>query len=320
MRKLSIFLGLLLLVGGSSLAYAADGPATVKVVTNSAAGNILADENGRTLYLFTRDERNKSNCSGSCAALWPPLMTTGDPKAIEGASSRNLGTITRDDGAKQVTYDGWPLYYFSRDEKAGDVKGQNFGGIWFVVAPEGGPRMTNAKVNLATNPGLGSFLVDSSGRSLYMFEADEFNKSSCYDRCAEVWPPLLTIGTARAGEGVSNQLLSFARRRDGSSQVTYKGWPLYYFAPDEKPGDVRGQNVRAFGALWLVVSPAGDLVRGAPIAAAATTTPAATTPAASSAPAALPRTGGAPVPVSEALAALGFAALASGLLLKRKTA
>ena len=312
-----MLLVLLLLAAGSSLAYAADGPAIVKVVTSSQAGNVLADENGRTLYLFTRDERNISNCSGNCLTIWPPLTTTSDPKAMPGVSGRILGTITRDDGMKQVTYNGWPLYYYAADTNPGDVKGQNVGGIWFVVSPEGGPRMTNAQVNLAANPGLGSFLVDSSGRSLYMWEADEFNKSNCYDRCAEVWPPLLTIGTARASEGVSNQLLSFARRQDGSSQVTYKGWPLYYYAPDGKPGDVRGQNSRGFGALWLVLSPTGDLLRGTPtVAAAASAAPAAST----TAPSSLPRAGEEHTQAVEIFAALGITVLAAGLLLKRKTA
>jgi predicted lipoprotein with Yx(FWY)xxD motif len=120
--------------------------ATVNVSAHASLGDILTD--GDTLYLFTNDERDKSNCSGGCAGAWPPLMTTGDPVPGEGVNEGRLGTITRDDDSTQVTFNGWPLYYYAADEAAGDANGQDRGGVWFVVSTAGGPIQTSAIVNL----------------------------------------------------------------------------------------------------------------------------------------------------------------------------
>ncbi len=84
--------------------------AAVTVTKNATYGDILTDGNGRALYLFFRDERNVSNCSGACLTSWPPLMTDDTPTAGAGTTVARLGTITRPEG-KQATYNGWPLYY-----------------------------------------------------------------------------------------------------------------------------------------------------------------------------------------------------------------
>lgn len=127
---------------GSQAPAAPEGQATVKVTKHTTLGNILADGSGRTLYLFMRDERNKSNCSGSCAEAWPPLKVTGPLKAGEGAKAELLAATNRDDGSSQATYNGWPLYYFSGDASLGDAKGHNsqgFGGNWLALSPAGEP-------------------------------------------------------------------------------------------------------------------------------------------------------------------------------------
>jgi len=135
--KLLAFLAFVLLVSVPSGTAQAQTPASVNVSQNAEYGDILVDANGMTLYLFTNDERDKSNCAGGCATAWPPLVTVGDPTAGEGVTGDKLGTITRDDGYTQVTYNGWPLYYFAPDEKPGDTKGQNVGDVWFVVDTAG---------------------------------------------------------------------------------------------------------------------------------------------------------------------------------------
>jgi predicted lipoprotein with Yx(FWY)xxD motif len=120
-------------------AIAANKPATV-TVKHSRFGNIVTDGKGRSLYLFARDKGKKSTCSGACAAAWPPLIAKGSPKAGSGIDAKKLHTSTRQGGAKQVTYNGHPLYRFASDSKPGDVTGQkvtNFGGTWFVVSPKG---------------------------------------------------------------------------------------------------------------------------------------------------------------------------------------
>src|SRR5204862_5774652 len=103
-------------------------------------GTILVDSKGKSLYLFQKDKRDKSNCSGACATNWPPYMTTGKPKAGPGARAAMPGTIKRAGGKLQVTYNHHPLYHFKYDTKAGQTKGENvdaFGAEWYVVSPKG---------------------------------------------------------------------------------------------------------------------------------------------------------------------------------------
>lgn len=113
------------------------GPATVDVSQNATLGSILVDSKGMTLYLYTTDTANTSNCYGPCAVAWPPLLTSGAPIAGTGANASMLGTTTRTDGTTQVTYNGLPLYYFQTDKVPGDTTGENVQGVWFVVTPAG---------------------------------------------------------------------------------------------------------------------------------------------------------------------------------------
>jgi predicted lipoprotein with Yx(FWY)xxD motif len=230
----------------------------------------LVDDKGMTLYLFTKDTANTSNCYEKCATAWPPLLTTGNPVAGEGLDASKLSTTTRTDGSVQVTYNSWPLYYYEKDKAPGDVTGQEVGDVWFVVSPEGemitsaaqateAPAVadTGATVTLGQNDQLGSVLVDEQGMTLYLFTKDTPNTSNCYDQCATAWPPLLTTGDPVAGEGIDASLLGTTTRTDGSVQVTYNGWPLYYYEKDQAPGDVTGQDV---GDVWFVVSATGEQV------------------------------------------------------------
>jgi predicted lipoprotein with Yx(FWY)xxD motif len=113
--------------------------ATVRVA-NSRLGRILVDSTGRTLYLFKGDSGTSSACSGACAVAWPPLRTGAGPAVVGGGNGALVGTIPRSDGARQVTYNGHPLYTFVKDDKPGDVNGQGltaFGAAWFAVSPAG---------------------------------------------------------------------------------------------------------------------------------------------------------------------------------------
>ena len=110
---------------------------TVDLGKTDELGSFLVDDKGMTLYLFTKDTPNTSNCYDKCATNWPPLLTTGNPVAGKGLDASMLGTTARTDGTTQVTYNGWPLYYYVKDTKAGDTVGQNVGDVWFVISPEG---------------------------------------------------------------------------------------------------------------------------------------------------------------------------------------
>ena len=104
---------------------------------------------------------------------------------------------------------------------------------------------------------LGDILVDGDGNSLYLFVPDAQGASTCYDGCAEAWPPL--VGEVTAGGDVDAGLLGAVARDDGSEQVTYNGWPLYYFAADASPGDTSGQGVND---VWYVLDTNGNAVEG----------------------------------------------------------
>jgi predicted lipoprotein with Yx(FWY)xxD motif len=121
----------------------------------------------------------------------------------------------------------------------------------------------SATVGVA-NSGLGKILVNSQGRTLYMFQKDTGTKSACSGACAQNWPPLRASGKATAGSGADASLLGTTTRSDGKPQVTYNGHPVYLFSGDSKAGDTNGEGVNAFGGSWYALSAAGNQVSGTP--------------------------------------------------------
>jgi predicted lipoprotein with Yx(FWY)xxD motif len=120
----------------------------------------------------------------------------------------------------------------------------------------------NARMTLTVrSTQFGRVLFDGRGRVLYGFTRDRRGgPSRCYGACAKAWPVYFAKAAMRAGAGVKQSEIGTTRRRDGRLQVTYNGWPLYYYA-HEGPGEIKCQNVDQFGGLWLVVRPNGALVR-----------------------------------------------------------
>jgi predicted lipoprotein with Yx(FWY)xxD motif len=116
-----------------------------------------------------------------------------------------------------------------------------------------------ASVHVA-NSRLGKILVNSSGRTLYLFKKDAGKKSACSGQCASFWPPLRTTGKPTAGSGVKSSLLGTIKRSDGKAQVTYNGHPVYTFVMDKKAGDTNGEGVTAFGGKWFAISASGKQV------------------------------------------------------------
>jgi predicted lipoprotein with Yx(FWY)xxD motif len=113
----------------------------------------------------------------------------------------------------------------------------------------------------ARSTALGTVLVDAAGLTLYLFEGDKGSSSSCYGGCASIWPPLTTTGTPVAGAGIKASLLGTAKRKDGTTQVTYAGHPLYRYVADSSPGRTSGQGLNQFGALWFVLAPSGSAIK-----------------------------------------------------------
>jgi predicted lipoprotein with Yx(FWY)xxD motif len=122
----------------SPSAEAADAYALKVAAGSGAVTNYLTGEDGKTLYMFKNDtaDSGKSTCNGGCASTWPPFTVDDlDEVKPDAAVTGKLALVTRDDGTKQVSYYGVPVYYYSGDTKAGDTNGQGFAGKWFVVNP-----------------------------------------------------------------------------------------------------------------------------------------------------------------------------------------
>jgi predicted lipoprotein with Yx(FWY)xxD motif len=122
------------------------------------------------------------------------------------------------------------------------------------AAPAKGPVVSTTKTSL------GRILIDSRGRTLYLFEKDRKGRSVCAGQCAAFWPPLIARGKPRATRAAKTSLLGTTKRPDGRLQVTYNHHPLYTFAKDKNKGQTSGEGVNAFGGEWDVVSPAGARV------------------------------------------------------------
>jgi predicted lipoprotein with Yx(FWY)xxD motif len=286
----------------ASMAAPAAGEPEINIATDPKLGKLLVGDKGMTLYMFTKDEPNKSNCDAACMNKWPPLLTkSGKPTLGTGVDAKLIGTATLADGSKMVTYNGMPLYYWYKDAKPGDTTGEAVGEVWYVVSPDGklveedgtmktpgaageqpaasaaaapaaAPAAKGPALNVATNPKLGKFLVGDNGMTLYIFKKDAPGKSNCNADCLAKWPPLLA-GAAGAvpvlGEGIDPKLIGTATLADGRTIITYNGMPLYYWSKDAKPGDVTGQGV---GGVWFVVSPAGTVINVAPSSSNTNTT------------------------------------------------
>ena len=143
----------------SSGGAASGGAAAVRLTSVSKVGKVLVDSSGYTLYVFSKDTNHQSHCTGACAKVWPPLLTSGKATAGSGASSSLLGTVKNPDGKTQVTYAGSPLYTFSADTKPGEAKGQGlvaFGGKWAAVTTAGKPVGAAAAASSSSSSSSGS--------------------------------------------------------------------------------------------------------------------------------------------------------------------
>jgi len=121
-------------LGGAMVvtAWPQEVPSPLKTEKSKTLGNYLVDQKGMTLYTFDKDkEAGKSACNGGCANLWPPFA----PEAGQAKATEPLSIITRDDGTKQYAYKGKPLYYYDKDSKAGDTRGDAVGKVWWVAKP-----------------------------------------------------------------------------------------------------------------------------------------------------------------------------------------
>jgi len=134
LKRLAIMLVAVTALLGSSFALAQSDEPTVATSDTPELGTFLTDAEGRTLYMFTKDEPGTSTCSGECLANWPAFVAD-EPLTLPDGVPGELTQITREDGTQQIAYNDMPLYYYAGDTTAGDTNGQGVGDVWFVVTP-----------------------------------------------------------------------------------------------------------------------------------------------------------------------------------------
>jgi predicted lipoprotein with Yx(FWY)xxD motif len=125
-----------------------------------------------------------------------------------------------------------------------------------ATSPAANPVKRTGTVIKSAKSQFGMMLFDGTGQAIYLFDKEQTTKPECYGACAEAWPPVLTKGSPAAASGTKQDLLGTTKRTDGTTQVTYGGHPLYFYAHEAK-NEVKCHNIQGFGGLWLVVTPAG---------------------------------------------------------------
>jgi len=153
--------------------------AELNLATHPTLGQMLVGENGMTLYMFTKDTADTSNCDAACLDKWPPLLTQGQPVLGEGVDPALVSTATLADGSMIVTYNHMPLYYWYMDFTAGDTDGQGVSDVWYVVGSDGNPigmdganANANANDNDNSNTNANQNSNDNAGNNNYLDDYD----------------------------------------------------------------------------------------------------------------------------------------------------
>lgn len=235
---------------------------------NSTFGSILTDDKGHTLYFFSVDADGQSGCSGNCLLKWPIYSDTA--LSTDASINADLDVITRSDGKMQVTYKGWPLYYYVGDTQAGDVNGDGVGGIWFVAKPDYSVMLASHQlVGLDGKNYLGDhqegsgatvYLTDDWGNTLYLFEPDKFNKNTFTKPDFSnngAWP-IYEMEVKNVPSALSKDMMATTMVPLDKVQLTYKGWPLYYFGKDTARGDTKGVSIAKWNILETDIAQAPE--------------------------------------------------------------
>ena len=239
----------------------------VRLNSDATFGNVMTNVDGFTLYFFALDSKGPSNCNGGCADTWPAFFAE-DLSLDSGLDANDFGTINREDGSQQTTYKGWPLYTFSNDVAAGDINGDGVGDTWYVAKPDYSIMIAKAQLvgrdasgnetNLTSEYTPGDedafYMTSASGRTMYRFSNDEANTNNftASDFSNDgVWP-ILEMNVANV-PSIFNVAGFGSIDVFGRQQVTYKGWPLYYFGQDQERGDTYGVGFPVAG-VWPIIN------------------------------------------------------------------
>lgn len=235
----------------------------VRLLNNATHGSILTDTKGKVLYFFSKDTKDNSVCDGNCEDNWP-IFYSENLTVDNGLELADFSVITRPDGQKQTTYKDWPLYYFVNDTNAGDTNGDKVNDIWYVAKPDYSLMYANSQLvghdglnyleDYTEGDGATSYIVDINGRTMYTFKNDTNNTNNFTNDDFSnngVWPIV---------EITLDKIPSILNASDfgtidvyGKTQLTYKGWPLYYFGQDSQRGDNKGISFPTPG-VWPIAN------------------------------------------------------------------
>jgi predicted lipoprotein with Yx(FWY)xxD motif len=257
-----------------------NGPTTTSYLVNlsnsATLGSYLTDKNGYALYFFSNDANGANNCTGGCTANWPIFNVTGLTQTQLGAglALADFATITTPTGS-QLTYKGWPLYTYAPagvQEASGQTSGNGTGGIWFVAKPDYTIMLANYQLvgidannyvvsaTDVTSLGTGKtvYFTDLQGRTLYAFAKDsaQINKYTKADFSNNGTWPIYTTSKVVIPSTLDKTLFDSITVY-GQKQLTYKGWPIYYFGADQDTagkfrGNTKGVSVPATLNIWKV--------------------------------------------------------------------
>lgn len=240
----------------------------VNLSTDATLGSILVDNNGNTLYFFTKDTNGASVCTDGCIDIWP-VFYVENLEVGSGLLASDFGEITRTDGAMQTTYKGWPLYYYSPSqdgvlEATGETSGEGVNNVWFVAKPDYSIMLANAQLvghdgksytsSYAEGDEETQYFVDGMGRTLYTFinDSEDYNAFTASDFSNNgVWPIYYTdLGSvpSTVNKDDFGSIMVY-----GELQLTYKGWPLYYYGDDTERGDNKGISFPSPG-VWPIAN------------------------------------------------------------------
>ena len=247
--------------------------ADLALATSTNLGTYLTTKTGQALYFFGNDADGANTCTGGCESLWPPFYTDlATAKLDAGLSASDFAGITTLSGKNQLTYKGYPLYTYApvpaggtanTPEASGLTGGDGIGGVWFVAKPDytlmiankqlTGADGNNYKSDYTVGVGKTAYFTDGKGRTLYVFTPDSLNTNKYtkpdFSNNA-TWP--IYEETKMVVPSSLNKTLFGSINVYGKSQMTYKGWPLYYFVQDTQRGLNKGVSVPKPG-LWPVV-------------------------------------------------------------------
>jgi len=228
------------------------------------SGVVYADNTGKTLYQSDRDSPGKSSCQDACLKDWTPV-----PAAWVANPVGDWTAIPRADGSRQWAYRNKPVYTFNGDRKPGQTKGAESDSAWHPLLKSAKFLPPNVVIRSIPYSNLGPALATVDGKTLYLLDQYKFNPqgtqrhdkiygnpgpSGCTGDCTKTWIPLAAPAGAKAADD-----WTVVAREDGSSQWAYKGWPVYTYTEDAKPGDAKGEGIMHIengvtGRMWEVAT------------------------------------------------------------------